>query len=95
MLTEQKKTLSTDMERKRVVDIGLSSWLYLFLLANQSVIWTSDLQIGQIMFYLLASQLKAVTQRTNPTPLLGIFMADGSVRKFFFVLSTFYELLFN
>ena len=59
--------------------------------------WIFDSQVGQLLFYLLAGQLQAVTLRTNPPPLLGIFMADGFVRNFFvyFVLFIFSEFFFT
>ena len=52
--------------------------------------WTFDSQVGQLLFYLLAGQLEAVTHRTNPPPLLGLFMADGVVRDFWGVYSVLF-----
>ena len=55
--------------------------------------WTFDSQVGQLLFYLLVGQLEAVTHRTNPPPLLGIFMADGVVRDIFLFILCFYIFL--
>ena len=44
-----------------------------------------DGQLGQMLFYAVAQQLKALKLWTYPRPLLGIFMAEGKV----FIYSTF------
>ena len=38
-----------------------------------------DSQMGQFLFYLVVSQIRAITAFPYPAPVFGIFMADGHV----------------
>ena len=38
-----------------------------------------DSQLGQVLFYLVSLQLRALCFQTHPCPVMGVFMADGKV----------------
>ena len=40
---------------------------------------TCDSQLGQSLFYLFALQLRSLCHHTHPSPIMGVFMADGQV----------------
>ena len=42
-----------------------------------------DSQLGQVFYYLVALQLRAICLLTYPPPVMGLFMADGNVTAFY------------
>ena len=65
-----------------VVLSELSPYMTLLIAENKlpPKLWRGDphdSQLGQLLFYLVAHQIKAVTILPYPKPVMGLFMADG------------------
>ena len=65
-----------------VVLSELSPYMTLLIAENKlpPKLWRGDphdSQLGQLLFYLVAHQIKAITILPYPKPVMGLFMADG------------------